>query len=73
MTIFRHPGNMHLFTDENYIKTIMRNLTANAINALNNDPEGNIWWKVFEGKGETYISIPDNGPEERRSKRNVGR
>lgn len=60
--VFQSPPDMDLFTDENYIKTIMRNLTANAINALKNEQEGTIRWKAYEESGKKYISISDNGP-----------
>lgn len=59
---FHNPEKLELFTDENYIKTIMRNLTANAVKALKNTPNGKIEWTAFSKNGIQYISISDNGP-----------
>ncbi|KAK6033566.1 ATPase/histidine kinase/DNA gyrase B/HSP90 domain protein [Ostertagia ostertagi] len=59
---FKDPGNMEVNTDENYLQTIMQNLTANAIKALKSTSAGQIEWKAVQEAGKTYLSITDNGP-----------
>ncbi|MGK4566900.1 ATP-binding protein [Flavobacterium sp. 3HN19-14] len=58
---FENPHNLQLFSDENYVKTIMRNLTGNAIHSLKNFDKGAIHWKAWEENGSPYLSITDNG------------
>lgn len=48
-------------SDENYLKTIMRNLTANALKAVAAIPNPKIEWNAFEKDGSNYLSITDNG------------
>lgn len=55
------PG-MVVLTDENYLLTIMQNLTSNAIRALKNTPDAVIEWKAIREGGKTILSITDNGP-----------
>jgi signal transduction histidine kinase len=59
---FSQPNGMQLFTDENYLKTIMHNLTGNAQKALKNTPNAAIEWKAWEKDGIKYFSLTDNGP-----------
>lgn len=64
---FENPSNLSLVTDENYLKTIIRNLTGNAVKALQNAVipsavQGQIIWKAYEENGKTFLSITDNGP-----------
>ena len=59
---FSNPQNLSVITDENYLQTIMHNLTSNAIKALNNTSNGTIEWKAFEQNGKAILSITDNGP-----------
>nr|WP_183577334.1 tetratricopeptide repeat-containing sensor histidine kinase [Mucilaginibacter sp. X5P1]MBB6140568.1 signal transduction histidine kinase [Mucilaginibacter sp. X5P1] len=59
---FSQPDGMQLLTDENYLKTIMHNLTGNAQKALKNTPNAAIEWKAWEKDGITYFSVTDNGP-----------
>lgn len=49
-------------TDDNYLKSIMQNLTANAIKALDNTANACIEWKAWQLNGKTYLSVSDNGP-----------
>jgi signal transduction histidine kinase len=56
-----NTSKISVFTDENFLKTIMRNLTSNAIKALNNKSEGIITWKATLGDNLTVLSITDNG------------
>jgi len=59
---FNNPGALEVPADENYLKVIMQNLASNAIKALNNHPGGTIEWKARKDKGQTILSITDNGP-----------
>ena len=67
---FENPNNVSLTTDENYLKTIIRNLTGNAIIVLNKvDPNNSeltkknptIIWKAWRENNQTFLSITDNG------------
>jgi signal transduction histidine kinase len=60
--LFENPENIILNTDENYLKTIMRNLTGNAIKALDKTSNGKIIWKAWQENGQNYLSVQDNGP-----------
>ncbi len=59
--VFENTGNLVLTTDENYLKTIVRNLTGNAIKALIDVENPIIIWKAFQQNGTTILSITDNG------------
>ncbi|MGB3004884.1 MAG: tetratricopeptide repeat-containing sensor histidine kinase [Chitinophagaceae bacterium] len=59
---FNTPAGLIVETDENYLKSIMQNLTANAIKALNNTANASIEWKAWQQNGKTHISVSDNGP-----------
>ncbi len=61
---FKNPENIILNTDENYLKTIIRNLTGNAVKALDKNKNGKISWKAWQENNQTYLSITDNGPGE---------
>lgn len=61
---FENPENIILNTDENYLKTIIRNLTGNAVKALDKNKNGKIIWKAWQENNQTYLSITDNGPGE---------
>src|SRR5690606_32743357 len=56
------PKNLAVFTDEHYMKTILRNLTANAIKAVSSKTQGKVAWKAWEENGNVFFSITDNGP-----------
>ncbi|MFD2942730.1 tetratricopeptide repeat-containing sensor histidine kinase [Flavobacterium notoginsengisoli] len=60
--VFENPEKIILETDENYLKTIIRNLTGNAIKALDKTPNAKIVWKAWEENQKKYLSITDNGP-----------
>ncbi|MBJ2123228.1 ATP-binding protein [Flavobacterium sp. IB48] len=60
--IFENPENIILKTDENYLKTIIRNLTGNAIKALDKTQNAKIVWKAWQENQKKYLSITDNGP-----------
>ena len=64
---YQNPENLDIYTDENYLKTIIRNLTSNAINVLaeyvtSSAIEKQIVWKAWQENGKKYLSITDNGP-----------
>jgi len=50
-----------VYTDENYLKTIMHNLTQNSVNALKNVPDASVTWKVWADGELLKLSITDNG------------
>lgn len=49
-------------TDFNYLLTILRNLTANAIKALEKVENPVISWSVKQENAHTVLTITDNGP-----------
>lgn len=59
---FENPDGVSIRTDENYLKTIMHNLTANAMRALNKTPDATIVWSAKQEAGGVALSIRDNGP-----------
>jgi signal transduction histidine kinase len=62
---YQNPDNIEIFTDDNYLKTIIRNLTSNAINVLAefiSPNEKQIIWKAWQKDKISYLSITDNGP-----------
>ena len=64
---YQNPENIEIFTDENYLKTIIRNLTSNAINVLaeyvtSSAIEKQIVWKAWQEDETKYLSVTDNGP-----------
>jgi len=60
--IFTNSENLQLITDENYLQTIMQNLTANAVKALRNTNNATIEWNAFQKDGKIVLSVTDNGP-----------
>ena len=59
---FNDPDNLCVYTDEDYLSTIMYNLQANAIKALKNTVNPKIEWAAVKEKESVIISISDNGP-----------
>ncbi|MEO5944181.1 MAG: tetratricopeptide repeat-containing sensor histidine kinase [Ferruginibacter sp.] len=59
---FYDANNLSVSTDENYLQTIMHNLTANALKILKDQPGAKIEWKAWAQNGKTFLSITDNGP-----------
>jgi C4-dicarboxylate-specific signal transduction histidine kinase len=57
---FENPQLLTVFTDEDYLKTIMQNLTNNAIKALKNVPDAQIRWEARQENGHTVLAIIDN-------------
>jgi len=58
---FSNPQKLSIFTDENYLKTIMHNLTANAIKILKDKPNATIDWSCYQKDNQIILSIKDNG------------
>lgn len=58
---FSNTENLFLITDENYLKTIMHNLTQNAVQELKNIANGKIEWKATKENNHIILSITDNG------------
>lgn len=57
-----NTNNVMLYTDENYLQTIMQNLTANAIKSLRNTAEPTIKWTANKLNEKIIFTITDNGP-----------
>ncbi|MET0463221.1 MAG: tetratricopeptide repeat-containing sensor histidine kinase [Chitinophagaceae bacterium] len=61
MEFTAEPG-LILMTDENYLHTIMQNLTSNAIHSAQHSPDARIEWKAVKKERQIILSISDNGP-----------
>lgn len=59
---FDAPVDLQVATDEDYLRTIMQNLTNNAIQALKTTPNGMIHWQARAENGQIVLTIEDNGP-----------
>ncbi|PRY35918.1 signal transduction histidine kinase [Spirosoma oryzae] len=59
---FERPTDLQVATDADYLRTIMQNLTSNAIKALQNQPDARIQWEARREKGRVMLIIRDNGP-----------
>jgi signal transduction histidine kinase len=59
---FHNPQNLSLFTDEDYLKTIMYNLTANALKALSDTENPTVEWTAEKTDNHILLKIRDNGP-----------
>jgi len=59
---FTCEDGLVLETDEDYLWTIMQNLTANAVRALEARAGGRVVWKAWRQGGMVCCSIADNGP-----------
>jgi signal transduction histidine kinase len=60
--VFRDPQQLQLETDEDYLKTILRNLTSNAIKAVHSRTDGLIEWRAWKEDHYVCLSVTDNGP-----------
>ncbi|MBC7874502.1 MAG: tetratricopeptide repeat-containing sensor histidine kinase [Ferruginibacter sp.] len=59
---FINPENVAGVTDEDFLYTIMHNLTTNAVKALAQITGASIEWKAWKVKDDIFLSITDNGP-----------
>jgi signal transduction histidine kinase len=59
---FENDASLQVATDENYLRTIMQNLTSNAIRALKSTPNASIAWKATKDADNIILTITDNGP-----------
>ena len=55
------PANLMIFTDKEYLKTVIRNLINNAVKVLQNVNNPQILCKVWDEGDFHYILIEDNG------------
>jgi signal transduction histidine kinase len=60
--LFCDPKQLQLETDEDYLKTILRNLTSNAIKAVHGRTDGLIEWRAWEDDHHVCLAVTDNGP-----------
>jgi tetratricopeptide (TPR) repeat protein len=59
---YNQPPGLMVSTDENYLQTIMHNLTSNAIQALKSTPNASIQWEAKQEGDLIVLSVTDNGP-----------
>jgi signal transduction histidine kinase len=69
--VFTDEQHAIINTDENFVKTIMYNLTANAVKALRNIQHAKIEWCAWAEGNRILLSITDNGPGIDKSKINA--
>lgn len=55
--------DLKIQTDEDYVKTIMRNLTFNAITALKDTNIPRIAWTAWKKDENIFLAINNNGPQ----------
>lgn len=60
--IFPAKSQLILHTDEDYLRTIMHNLTANAIKAVQHTPGAVVEWTVWTDHNSVHFALSDNGP-----------
>ncbi len=58
---FNFSENMWVFTDKEYLKTIIRNLINNSVKVVQGKPDAHIICKAWEENNESFIEISDNG------------
>ncbi|GGG56410.1 tetratricopeptide repeat-containing sensor histidine kinase [Epilithonimonas arachidiradicis] len=58
---FNYSKNMVVFTDKEYMKTIIRNIINNSLKVLQGKIDGEIICKAWETDRESLIEIMDNG------------
>ena len=58
---FEFSEKLFVFTDKEYLKTITRNLTNNAIKILEKVENPTVLWKAIDHKNEVELIITDNG------------
>ncbi len=58
---FNYSENMLVFTDKEYMKTILRNLINNSIKVLQGKSDAHIICKAWEENNDSCIEVSDNG------------
>jgi signal transduction histidine kinase len=58
---FTGADGLILNTDENYVKTILQNLTSNAVKAVKDSAQPLIEWNAWREDEKVNLSITDNG------------
>ena len=66
---FENLEKLQFISDENYLKTIIRNLTGNGIKALEKTQNATINWKAWYENGQNYLAITDRAEHKNNSKR----
>ncbi len=61
LIIFENPQNIILHSDVNCLKTIIRNLTDNAVKVLKKTADATITVKAWKLDDNSFLSITDNG------------
>ncbi|MBN8825196.1 MULTISPECIES: tetratricopeptide repeat-containing sensor histidine kinase [unclassified Spirosoma] len=59
---FEAPPGLQVATDEDYLRTIMQNLTSNAVKILANQSDAYIHWQARLEEEQVVLIISDNGP-----------
>lgn len=59
---FEGADGLALHTDENYVKTILQNLTSNSVKALKPVSGAQVQWQARKVNDKILLSITDNGP-----------
>ena len=59
---FKNSENITINTDQDCLKTVLRNLTSNAVKALQNTSNAKVEWRAYSKNNINYLSITDNGP-----------
>ncbi|WP_276483713.1 tetratricopeptide repeat-containing sensor histidine kinase [Paraflavitalea pollutisoli] len=59
--VLQFDGDITLLTDEDCARTILYNLTTNAVRAVATVAQPQIVWRAGERNGQPYLSITDNG------------
>ncbi len=68
---FNAAAGLTILTDENYLRTIMQNLTSNAIRAVKNTPVAIIEWAAIKENNGLVFTITDNGEGIKATQANV--
>lgn len=58
---FESAADLEIFTDKEYLKTILRNLMTNAVKVLDDAENPNILCKAWQEGNAKFILIKDNG------------
>lgn len=68
---FEKISNLKIKTDENYVKTIMRNLTSNSLTATSAIKSPVIRWRAYTSGNKIVLSIFNNGAKVPQDKINI--